>query len=402
MLSAYLVDTVMQFDGNIHLAYSTNIHRGNTWAETFASLRDDTLRVREEVCPASEPFGIGLRLSNEASLELINTDRLAEFRRWLEANNCYVFTINGFPYGNFHGARVKEQVYVPDWQASERLDYTKRLFAILAELLPEGVEGSVSTLPGSFKPFITEVSQVEAMQANLTECARYIETLSEQYNCDLHLGLEPEPFGYLETTEETIDFFAHFPATGTDSDLIHRRIGVNYDTCHMAIQFETAGESLAKLVKNHIRISKLHLSSALSVVPTEAARRALRDFVDPVYLHQVVSRDPSGSKTRWVDLDQALESLPDAVAGESEWRVHFHVPLYAEPDEAMATTVKHLEETLDFVAQHPSVCSHFEFETYTWEVLPPHLRTDSVVEQLIAEYKWCLNAFATRGVQVSG
>lgn len=388
----------MQFDDNIHLAYSTNIHRGNTWAETFAGLRDYTLRVREEVCDSAKPFGIGLRLSNEASLELFDRDRVAEFRRWLETNNCYVFTINGFPYGNFHGTRVKEQVYVPDWQSADRLDYTKRLFALLAELLPEGLDGSVSTLPGSFKPFITEVAQVDAIQANLIECARYIEALSEQHGCNLHLGLEPEPFGYLETTEETIDFFARFPATGIDAELIHRRIGVNYDTCHMAIQFEAADESLAKLVKNHIRISKVHLSSALSVVPTEAARRALRDFIDPVYLHQVVGRDASGAITRWEDLDKALEAPVDAATDESEWRVHFHVPLYAEPEDLMGTTVEHLEGTLDFVARNRSVCSHFEFETYTWEVLPEHLRTDSVVEQLVAEYKWCFEALAARGI----
>lgn len=392
----------MQFDGNIHLAYSTNIHRGHTWAETFASLRKDTLRVKEQVCPAAEPFGIGLRLSNEASLELLDRERLAEFRRWLEANQCYVFTINGFPYGKFHGGRVKEQVYRPDWQALERLDYTKRLFAILAELLPPGVDGSVSTLPCSFKPFITEVSQVEAIQANLLECAQYIETLSEQHNCDLHLGLEPEPFGYLETTEETIDFFGHFSAPGANTDLIHRRIGVNYDTCHMAIQFEDAAESLTKLVKNHIRLSKVHLSSALRVVPTEAARRALRAFIDPVYLHQVVGRAASGAESRWIDLDEALQAPQEAAAAESEWRVHFHVPLYAEPDETMTTTVQHLEETVDFVAQHPSLCHHFEFETYTWEVLPAHLRTDSVVEQLVAEYKWCFEAFAARGIRISG
>lgn len=389
----------MHFDDNIHLAYSTNIHRGNSWAETFTGLRDYTLRVREEVCDGVQPFGIGLRLSNEASLELMERERLAEFRRWLERHNCYVFTINGFPYGNFHGTRVKEQVYVPDWQTAERLDYTKRLFTLLVELLPEGAEGSVSTLPGSFKPFIQDIAQVEAIRANLTECARHIEALSEQHNCDLHLGLEPEPFGYLETTEETIDFFAGFPATGLDSELIHRRIGVNYDTCHMAIQFERAEESLAKLIKNHIRISKLHLSSALSVAPTAAARQALQAFVDPVYLHQVVGRDASGAITRWQDLDQALETSTEPGAAESEWRIHFHVPLYAEPEQGMGTTVAHLQDTLDFVARHRAACNHFEFETYTWEVLPAQMRTESVVEQLVAEYKWCFRAFADRGIE---
>lgn len=389
----------MRFKDNIHLAYSTNIHRGNSWEETFASLRDYTLKVRGVVSPDGEPFGIGLRLSNEASLELEAPERMAAFHAWLEAENCYVFTINGFPYGNFHGSRVKEQVYAPDWQHPERLDYTKRLFDLLVALLPKGVEGSVSTSPGSFKSFITDPSQVEAIKANLIACAQYIETLSDKHGRDLHLGLEPEPFGYVETTPETVDFFHELFAAAPDAELIQRRIGVNYDTCHMAIQFETAAESLAELVKHKIRISKVHLSSALSVAPTETARVALKDFIDPVYLHQVVGRSPSGSIARWEDLDQALESPGDASEND-EWRIHFHVPLYAKPQDGMATTVDHLEATLDFVAQHRSVCSHFEFETYTWEVLPAHLRAESVTEQLIAEYKWCLDAFTKRGISL--
>ena len=81
---------------------------------------------------------------------------MLEFQRWLGQNDCYVFTINGFPYGQFHGTRVKEQVYAPDWTSPERLVYTNLLFDLLAELLPDGVEGSVSTLPGSFKEFIRD------------------------------------------------------------------------------------------------------------------------------------------------------------------------------------------------------------------------------------------------------
>lgn len=387
----------MRFDEKIHLSYSTNIHRGNSWEETFESLRVHTLKVRGEVSADGAPFGIGLRLSNEASLELERPGRMAEFCTWLEAENCYVFTINGFPYGNFHGTRVKEQVYAPDWQSQERLDYTKRLFKLLAEMLPEGMEGSVSTLPCSFKPFIKDPSEVDTIKANLIECAEYIETLSLQCGCDLHLGLEPEPFGYLETTPETIDFFRDLCVSAPDANLIRRRIGVNYDTCHMAIQFENAAESLAALLENNIRISKIHLSSALSVKPDGTTREALKEFIDPVYLHQVVSRKGTGEISRWQDLDLALNTALD-VSPQDEWRIHFHVPLYAEPANEMSTTVGHLEETLDFVAAHPAACSHFEFETYTWEVLPAHMRAESVVDQLVAEYQWCMNAFASRGV----
>ena len=48
---------------------------------------------------------------------------------------------------------MKENVYLPDWSSTERLVYTNQLFNIISRLTPEGVEGSVSTLPGSFKAF---------------------------------------------------------------------------------------------------------------------------------------------------------------------------------------------------------------------------------------------------------
>src|ERR1700693_1578496 len=97
----------MQLKRGAHLAYCTNIHPGENWAQTFASLRNYTLAVRDRVC-RDQPFAIGLRLSDEASRELINPDMLRDFRGWLAAENCYVFTINGFPFGRFHGGRVKE------------------------------------------------------------------------------------------------------------------------------------------------------------------------------------------------------------------------------------------------------------------------------------------------------
>src|SRR5688572_1044041 len=148
----------MKLNHNLHLAYCTNIHRGETWAETFDALKKHTLSVRQRVCPDS-PYAIGLRLSHRAAHELSDRATILVFQRWLAENNCYVFTINGFPYGQFHGTRVKEQVYQPDWTTPERLSYTNLLFDLLAQLLPEGVEGSVSTLPCGFKRFVTTQEQ---------------------------------------------------------------------------------------------------------------------------------------------------------------------------------------------------------------------------------------------------
>ena len=126
----------MELNHGIHLGYCTNIHRGESWEQTWRGLRDHTLQVRRRVA-GGKPYGIGLRLSAQAAQELNTPCMIAEFQEWLEANNCYVFTINGFPYGAFHGTRVKEQVFKPDWTTHARIDYTNLLFDILAKLLPK-------------------------------------------------------------------------------------------------------------------------------------------------------------------------------------------------------------------------------------------------------------------------
>ncbi len=133
-----------------HLTYCTNIHSGESWPDHFEQLRRFIPAVKAEVSP-DKPFGIGLRLSNLASLELSKAPALEAFRQWLKENDCYVFTMNGFPYGGFHHERVKDEVHTPDWSTAERAAYTSRLFRILAALLPEGMEGGISTSPLSYK-----------------------------------------------------------------------------------------------------------------------------------------------------------------------------------------------------------------------------------------------------------
>jgi sugar phosphate isomerase/epimerase len=384
----------MRLTAGKHLAYCTNIHRGETWAETLANLETHTLRVREQVCPG-RPYAIGLRLGADAARELSDPATLTAFRRWLDQHDCYVFTINGFPYGQFHGTRVKEQVYAPDWTTDERVAYTNLLFDLLAEIAPPGVSGSVSTVPGSFKEFIHSPEQETALRRNLLRCVEHIAALSERKGRDLHLGLEPEPRCFVETTAEVLRFFESLRKEYPRDERLARHLGVNYDTCHLAVEFEEARESLDRLSAAGIRVSKLHLSSALKVRPTAGAREALAAFNDPVYFHQVVARRFDGHLVRFNDLPDALA---DSTATEAEeWRVHYHVPLHAELAAPFETTTDHLQQALDFLRDHPDLCDHFEMETYTWEVLPPELRARSVVEQLVAEYRWTLGEFAKRG-----
>ena len=383
----------MQLGPDLHLAYCTNIHRGDDWSETLASLEKYTLAVRERVSP-DRPYAIGLRLSDLASRKLSEPRTLDQFRRWLDTHDCYVFTINGFPFGQFHGSRVKEQVYRPDWSHPDRLGYTNRLFDLLAQLVPEGVEGSVSTLPGSFKEFITTDEQRAQIREHLWQCIDHIERCAARNGRKLHLGLEPEPLGLFETSAETVRFFEEMQAHRPGDVRLTKFLGVNYDTCHLAVEYEEPSAAITALQAAGIRLSKIHLSSALQLAPDADARAWLRRFADDTYLHQVVARTADGTLRRDRDLDVALAQPP----GDSEWRIHFHVPLHATTLAHGQTTAAHLLGVLDLLAKQPSLCSHLEMETYTWEVLPAELRAASVVEQLVREYEWTLAELRTRGL----
>ncbi len=376
-----------------HLAYCTNIHPAETWEETRQMLESHVLAVRDRLraqgtLGQDEPFAIGLRLSAVAARELLEGARLADFCAWLDVTQTYVFTINGFPYGSFHGTRVKERVFQPDWTQRARLDYTQDLFRILAAIARPGTGASVSSLPGSHKSFAADESQIHY---HLLELATWLDELAATSGHDFHLGLEPEPLGHFENTAETIAFFQRLQAAASDEGVVHRRIGVNYDSCHFALEYEGARASLDALSAARIRISKIHLSSALAFDPRDpAALAAIRAFDEPVYFHQVLLRDGAGTITRFPDLPDFLADV-SAAAAVDEARVHFHIPLDSKPEPPLRSTRQHARDVLAWRRDHPTACDHYEIETYTWGVLPAGLQRP-VAEQIAGEYKWVLEA----------
>ncbi len=380
-----------------HLSYCTNIHPAETWAETERVLRTHVLAVRNiltrdsdshpPVLSSGEPFAIGLRLSALAARELLDRDHLAKFRDWLAETNTYVFTINGFPFGSFHGTRVKERVFLPDWSDLARLNYTKDLFCILAAIARPGTGASVSSLPGSHKTFKADESRI---CLHLIELAEWLDVLSNKTGHDFHLGLEPEPLGHFENTEETIAFFQRLRETASDTDIIQRRIGLNYDTCHFALEYDDPRASLYSLANAGIRISKIHLSSALAFDPRDpSAVDAVCAFNEPTYFHQVLTRSAAGVISRFPDLPEFLSNLRQPT-DFVEARVHFHIPLDAEPAPPLRATRDHAKEILAWHRDNPDTCNHYEIETYTWGVLPKELQRP-VEEQIAGEYRWVMN-----------
>lgn len=391
-----------------HLSYCTNIHPGESWAEVDEALRTHLPAVRHNVSPDG-PMGVGLRLSARAARELAEDDRrLQAFREWLDRENLYVYTVNGFPYGAFHGQTVKEQVYQPDWSAPERLEYSRQLARLLSDLLPADQHGSVSTVPVGFKPDFDEPERLQAAVENLLRLAAYLAELEYDRGRLIQYALEPEPGCYLETTADVVDFFRHrlftdgaveqlrryLPpvlASKADAAFIKRYIGVCLDTCHAAVMFERPLATLETLVGAGIPVYKIQLTAALSVAGlTPALRDQLHQFADNVYLHQTGVRVNGDGSRFYLDLTPAL----DAAADGAELRSHFHVPVFAGNLGGLATTQSDVIELLAAFRREPS-CPHLEVETYTFGVLPEALRESSVVANVTRELNWVRERLAS-------
>ncbi len=350
-------------------------------------------------------MGVGLRLSAIAAEALDAPTELCTLREFLAREQLYVFTVNGFPYGPFHGERVKEQVYAPDWRTPERLAYTDRLAGLLAALLPDDqpdLTGSVSTVPGAFRASAS-VDAREAIAEALLRHAAYLAALEDRTGRRITLALEPEPMCLMETTAEAVGFFEEFlftaeaaarfaalsgRAPAAAETLLHRHLGLCLDVCHAAVEFEAPADSLASLRRAEVSVMKLQLSSALAVPHMDAAAaELLRRFDDGVYLHQVVEQGPDGL-TRYLDLPEALAAWHADAAPGREWRVHCHVPVFHDaPLGRFATTQPTL---LDMLARQcrDGISPHLEVETYTWDVLPPELRTGGLDAAISRELAW--------------
>lgn len=394
-----------------HLTYCTNIHPGETWTEVRENLARYLVPVRERVAPGA-PFGVGLRLSAESAWALGEPAALEELREFLRAHDLYVFTINGFPYGPFHGRPVKEAVYQPDWLEPERLAYTNRLADILAALLPDGVEGSISTVPGAFAPRVSGTRDAERMAAAMLAHAAHLVRVRATTGKFIALALEPEPCCYLETIAETVEFFGRHllaPAAiqkfaddvgldaGTAEAAIRSHVGVCLDTCHMAVEFEDPAQVLDALERAGIRVPKVQVTAGLRVKidgADSSALDALREYADDIYLHQVVERRADGSLARYLDLPQALAASRD-LPGPREWRIHFHVPVFRERYGQFEGTQDYVAELLRLVRDR-SDCQHFEVETYTWGVLPEEFKQEGIVAAIVREMEWARGVISDR------
>lgn len=393
---------------DFHLTYCSNIHPGESWQEHFSELREHLPAIKKAVRPQGT-MGLGLRLSKRAAAELAQPIVLNEFKKWLSEQALYVFTLNGFPYGDFHSTRVKDQVHFPDWSTPERLDYTKQLFEILSELLPAGIEGGISTSPLSYKfwDHKNPASHRKECTEHLLEIADYLSQIENSRGQYMHLDIEPEPDGLLENFEEFLAWYTDellplaeryfhkkYGASALEAhSIIKRHICLCYDICHFALAYQNHAACIARLRKENISIGKIQVSSALKVVleggPEERKHslQMLGEFDESIYLHQVIAQRNDGSLEKFRDLPEFLNR--PIHPQEREWRSHFHVPIFLADYGRLLSTQNDVLEVMALHHNDP-LSKHIEIETYTWNVLPSALQLP-IQDSIIREIHWLLD-----------
>jgi len=383
------------------LTYSTLVHPGDTWDEMWNSLTTFVPKVKARIAP-KERFGISLRLSASSAQTLIgNPFKRDELREFLDANDMYLYTVNAFPYGPFKGTQVKEQVYEPDWRSDERTQYTINVAEVLGEVAPEGTSPSIQSAPLGFKPRVTGPDVIASYTEHVLRVAARLVDIASRTGRTIGLSLEPEPFCFLETTDETVEYFTNHLYSGAAAArlaklasipiseahvALRRHVGVVFDICHQAVEYENISESLQKLVNAGIPIFKLQEAAAVHVPEVnDKTVAALARYAETIYLTQTIEKR-DGRFTKYLNLEDAFAAYKSD-PGPREWRTHIHVPVFLDDLGPFRTTRFAIEDALRYHKANP-LSLQLEIETYTWDVLPDSLKTGDIVEYVCREIEW--------------
>lgn len=381
------------------ISFCSNIFPAPTWADTRRMLAEHLPSIRRELVELGSPLsteslGLGLWLSAVSAKTLCDSPLELQWLKELLAEHHFaVETMNGFPYGDFHGERVKEQVFLPDWSSHERFAYTCMLFELLAQLAPAG--GSplcVSTVPASYRGF--NVSR-EAIFAHLDAMVGFLSRLSIVSGRDFILALEPEPFGLLDDTLSTVNFMHELRQYSRRAQLVERFIAVTYDTCHFAVMGEDAVDVFDTFMQNNVRVAKIQWSNAITLSLKEKGDlEMMYRYDEPRYFHQTSIQFAEEERKLYKDLSLAIEWMREDNdhAFPAECTAHFHVPLHAQFDAPWGSTEQALRRTIEALPLLPEP-AQFEVETYTWSVLPEAYR-QSLGRQIASEMEWLRSALA--------
>ena len=361
----------------VSLTYCGNVHAAADVATWLELTERYAVPIAAAQRGAGRPFGLGTWWTAATAAELATDPRsFAAVQDFLVAHDLSIWTVNVFPFGDFHGTPVKERVYEPDWAQAERVRFTLDVAGVVARLGSTEDTVAMSSLPLGYAPGGHDAVTRQSCAHNLRRVARGLADLESAHGLRLVLALEPEPFCLLETVAAAATFLETGVFAHSDEDLLRRHLGVCIDLCHLAVVGEDPSAALADLRARGVACPKIQVSACLEL-RAAAGLDALLAFDEPVYLHQTVAADG----TRALDLP-AVAARREEFARALPVRTHFHTPVFwDEPESALGSTRELLRTAL---ANLPRPLPLLEVETYTWGVLPGWDKSEAALRAGIA------------------
>lgn len=375
------------------IGYCTNVHAGANFQQMRVNLEQHAIAIKQQVAPNS-PMPVGLWFSAQSARDVMEQNRTSELSAWLNESGLLPYTLNGFPYGDFHEPVVKHRVYRPTWWEADRLAYTLNIIHLLDAILPAGDEGSISTLPIAWPyPAIT-TEQCQQAARQLADAANAMARIESESGRLIYLCIEPEPGCLIQRSDDMVRFYDEqlLQVDNADEDILRRHIRVCHDVCHAVVMFEEQSAVFERYRDAGILVGKVQISSAIRVLfdnldiqQRQAAIEELEPWTEDRYLHQTVVRRHD-KDTFYEELQQPL-SAASPLEELGEWRVHYHVPVFLEQFGLISTSRDAISECLAAATKYSDV-RHFEVETYAWSVLPAALQTETLADGIAREMVW--------------
>jgi len=165
---------------------------------------------------------------------------------------------------------------------------------------------SIQTAPLGFKANVTNSAVVASYTEHVLEVVAHLVDIEQRTGRTVTLALEPEPMCFLETTPETIAYFERHLYSGDAAErlgrltglpassahgALRRHLGIVFDCCHQAIEYEDMGTSLQALRDAGIPVFKLQEAAAVRVSEVTAETvEVLERYADTIYLTQTFER----------------------------------------------------------------------------------------------------------------
>lgn len=383
-----------------HITYCSNIFHEKSTQKLLFKLMEYVSFIRTNL--KKKKFGLGLCLSNNILKNLSKKKNLKYLNEWMQKNNLYISSINGFVYTNFHQKNIKEKIYYPDWSTKKRFNYTKNIIEFIKKNETKINDISISTSPVSFKKWVKKHDQKYILfysSISFVKLLKVMIIIKNNTHKHIHLDIEPEPACLIESIKDFIDFYFEWVKKNANYYLkntyprinYHTKQHINlcYDICHFSVNYEKHEDVIKIIKEKKIKIGKVQISSAIEIASDKNnlinLKKELKFLTTSQFLHQNTTIDVNNNI---VNKNTDIEILLNSNFLNTKTRIHCHMPIYLDTyKEKLNTTQKDTKNALTHIMRYLNV-KHLELESYTYDMILKKEKFQSILKEYLLLINW--------------